>query len=157
MSTTTMVGQRGYTYPVQTKLCVYECPVQGCGIVYGIPKEFRDSLYKNGGSYYCPNGHILSWHETDADRERKQRQAAEQRAKQAEAAAARQRRRADAERRSAIALRGHLTRMRNRIANGVCPVPGCHRSGFVQVMRHLSSKHSDWLAEHVHDFEGVKV
>lgn len=150
---TNIVGERGYEYPVQTKLVVAECPSQGCGIVYAIPKEFRDSLYAKGGGYYCPNGHFLSWNETDVDRERKKREAAERRAENYEAQADYERHRAESERRTAIALRGHLTRIRNRIAAGVCPVPGCRRSGFAQVMRHLASKHPDWLAEHVHDLE----
>jgi hypothetical protein len=153
-TTGSIVGQRGYTYPIKTTLVVWECPTQGCGIVYGIPEEFADSLRANGGSYYCPNGHQLSWNETDADRERKKREAAERRAANYEQQADFERERAARARRSNIALRGHLTRIRNRIAAGVCPVPGCRRSGFAQVMRHLASKHPDWLAEHVHDLDG---
>ena len=52
--------------------------------------------------------------------------------------------------RSARAYRGHLTRMRNRIAAGVCPVPGCRRTGLTQTLRHIASQHPEWLAEHEH-------
>lgn len=55
------------------------------------------------------------------------------------------------ERRSAAALRGHITRLKNRIVAGVCPVPGCKRSGFSNVMRHVASKHPEWHADHAHD------
>lgn len=149
--TGTIVGERGYTYPVKVNLAVFECPSPNCGVVYGIPVEFRDSLYANGGSYYCPNGHKLSWSEDEAQRQRKRAERAERAAKNAEEAARYQRQRAEREERSARAYRGHLTRMRNRVAAGVCPVPGCKRTGLVQTMKHLASKHPDWLADHVHD------
>lgn len=144
----TIVGQRGYTYAVSTTLIVWECPSEGCGIVYGIPKEFADSLHANGGSYYCPNGHRLSWRETDADRLRKKLNAAERRAESSEQAARYQREQRLRIERSNIALRGHLTRMRRRIAAGVCPVPGCKRTGFTQTVRHIRAKHPEWCAEH---------
>jgi hypothetical protein len=150
---TTIAAIRGTTYGVVTDLIVWECPALGCGIVYGIPKHFADALRRKGGHYWCPNGHQLSWDETDLDREKKRREAAERRAKNYEQQADWERDRAERERRTAIALRGHLTRIRNRIAAGVCPVPGCRRSGFTQIMRHLASKHPDWLAEHVHDLD----
>lgn len=41
--------------------------------------------------------------------------------------------------------------IKNRIAKGVCPVPGCRRSGFTKVMAHIASKHPDWAAEHAHE------
>lgn len=144
---------REYTYPITVKLVVWECP--SCGIVYGIPRHFVDELRSNGGHYYCPNGHHLSWDETDADRERKKREAAERRAEQAEQAARYQRERAEREERSARAFKGHLTRIRKRISEGVCPVPGCRRSGFVKVRAHIASKHPGWLAEHVHEIDSA--
>lgn len=146
---TTINAIRREVYGVVVELIVWECPVQGCGIVYGVPKHYADALRTAGGNYWCPNGHALSWHETDADRERTKRKAAERRADNYERQADYERERAERERRTAIALRGHLTRIRKRIIAGICPVPGCRRSGFAQVMRHLSAKHPDWLAEHV--------
>jgi uncharacterized Zn finger protein (UPF0148 family) len=146
---TVLETQRRYDYPVTIDLRVWECPA--CGIVYGIPVDFADSLRKKGGSYYCPNGHGLSWHETEEDRQRKRATAAERRATQAEDTARAQRHRAETAERSAIAYRGHLTRIKNRIVAGVCPVPGCKRTGLVQTMRHISAKHPAWHAEHAHE------
>lgn len=69
-------------------------------------------------------------------------------------AAERERQRAAAEHRSNAALRGHLTRWRKRVANGVCPVAGCHRH-FPNVQAHVATQHVDWLAEHPEVFEAT--
>ena len=52
----------------------------------------------------------------------------------------------DAERRSAAAYRGHLTRMRNRVARGVCPVAGCKRS-FPELHAHVVTCHPELLGD----------
>lgn len=59
-----------------------------CGIIFQVPTGWRDSRYQNGQQFWCPNGHVLIWHETDADRARK---AAEARAEKAEAWVSRER------------------------------------------------------------------
>ena len=137
---------RNVTYDVVTSLVVWECP--SCGIVYGIPRQFADQIKAQGSHYYCPNGHRLSWRQSDADRERKRAERAEREASAARDTARRWRDNADRERRSAIAYKGHLTRIRNRIASGVCPVPGCKRSGFTQILRHITTQHPEWLHDH---------
>ena len=63
-----IIVERNHTYALEVSLTVHECPA--CGIVYGIPNDFRDACRRNGTRYYCPNGHSLGWQETDADRER---------------------------------------------------------------------------------------
>lgn len=137
-----------YTYGQTVDLVVVSCPV--CGIVHAIPEDFRDAIRKKGrpAHYYCPNGHDLGWSESDADRQRKRAEQLERRLRSTQDTADRWQRNAEAERRSAIAYKGHLTRVRKRIANGVCPVPGCKRSGFDRVMAHIASQHPDWLHQH---------
>ncbi len=143
---TVIVTNQRHTYGVNVTLIVWECP--SCGIVYGIPEDFANACRESGRRYCCPNGHHLGWNETETDRQRKRAEAAERRAAAASDTADRWRTNAETQRRTAVALKGHLTRMRKRIANGVCPVPGCKRSGFEKVMSHIASQHKDWLAEH---------
>lgn len=156
---TVRAAQRNHSYGITVELKVRECPT--CGIVYGVPADFYDACYRKGERFFCPNGHSLGWNETEADRERKRRQQAERDAEalkrdrdwyREQRDAARQL--AEHERRSAIAYKGHLTRIRRRIANGVCPVPGCKRSGFQRVMAHIASQHPDWLHDHAHELDG---
>lgn len=144
MGTVIAASQRRHVYDIKVRLVVWECP--SCGIVYGIPDEFADDLRRTGGGYYCPNGHFLSWHESEADRERKKREAAEQRAASAEATARRQRERAEQAERSQRALRGVVTRTKNRTSKGVCPVDGCGRH-FANLQRHMHTQHPDYVHE----------
>ncbi len=131
--------QRQHTYRVEVEMIVWECP--NCGIVHGIPRSFADECRKDGTRYYCPNGHSLGWHDTDLDRERKRGDRMQSRAVAAERSSERNRQLAEFERRSAAAHKGHMTRLRNRIANGVCPC--CSRS-FTNVARHIASQHPDY-------------
>lgn len=143
-----------WTYGPSVDLVVVSCPE--CGIVHAIPKDFRDAIAAAGrpSHYYCPNGHDLGWSESEADRQRKRAEQLQRRLSSQEDTARRWQANAEAERRSAIAYKGHLTRMRRRISNGVCPVPGCKRSGFERVMAHIASQHPDWLHEHQDDLDG---
>lgn len=138
--------QRRHTYGLTVRLEVHECPT--CGIVWGAPEDYYQQRRKDGQSFYCPNGHTLSYKETEADRQRKRAEQLERRLRGETDRADRWRDNAERERRSAIAYKGHLTRIRKRIVNGVCPVPGCKRSGFTKVMAHIASQHPDWLHDH---------
>lgn len=119
-----------------------------CGIAFAVPDDLLDNAHNHRQAIFCPQGHRCVWKETEADRQRKRAEQLERRLRSTEDTAQRWRANAEQERRSAAAYKGHLTRMRNRIVNGVCPVPGCKRSGFKQVMAHIASQHPDWLHEH---------
>lgn len=119
-----------------------------CGIHFAIPSDLHRRA-KNSSSvkFYCPMGHVCVYRDDENTRLKAQLD-------QAQADAQWQQRRGDrllndleATRRSAAAVKGHLTRMRKRVANGVCPVPDCKRS-FKQVERHIRSQHAGWLEEH---------
>lgn len=124
------------TYQRELVLVVVDCP--SCGVEYGIPDCLNRQLRAQAlsGSTFCPNGH--NWHYTGLSHEQQLK------AERARVLAA-QDQAAAAERRAAAA-RGQLTKLRNRIANGVCPC--CHRT-FANVTRHMASKHPDYREEPV--------
>lgn len=142
-------ARSGDQYTISATLDVKNCPV--CGVLYAVDATLMEHHDRDGTSWYCPNGHSLHFTKPKAQRESERADAAERRAKSAENAARFQRQQREAALRSLAATKGHLTRMKNRIANGVCPVPGCKRSGFSNVMRHVASKHPDWHTEHAHE------
>lgn len=96
-----------------------------------------DSRRKSGGSFYCPNGHSLSFTETEVDRLRKQLAGKD-------AALVHVRDQRDAAERALKSQKGANTRLRKRIAHGVCPC--CHRT-FKQVSAHMDRMHPDYVAE----------
>ena len=146
MSTTLRAAERGWTYATTNDITVLACPT--CGLNYGIPESYRLRRFNDGLTWYCPNGHSIVYRETEEDRQRKRAEQAERRARAARESEDFYRERAAAERRRSAAIKGHLTRARNRIAQGVCPVPGCKRSGFDRVAAHIRSQHPDWAHEH---------
>lgn len=112
-----------------------------CSIPHAIPVEmYRDRL-DNGGDWWCPNGHKLHFlttekHRLEAElaREKKLRGWSESRETSL-------RDQLGATERS---LRGHKaakTRIKNRIAAGVCP---CCKRSFQNVARHMAGQHPNF-------------
>jgi hypothetical protein len=119
-----------------------------CGIVMAIPSDlYRYASNNKGFSVYCPLGHQWVFTETEAERQRKRADDAERQLRYARARATSERDQRLASERSNRAYRGWITRLRNRVANGVCPVNDCHRH-FENVERHIATVHPDWAATH---------
>jgi len=104
-----------------------------CGVHFGMDAGQLSKRREDGHSFYCPNGHKLSFHVTEADRLRKRLELAERREANLDESLR-------SERASHAATKGHLTRVRKRADKGVCQ--HCHRS-FANVARHVASKHPD--------------
>lgn len=126
-----------------------------CKVDFGMDQPTYDTLQKSGARFNCPFGHPQHFTAgpTEADQLRAKLQAQEQATLKAQEQALRERRWREeaseatrhAERRLA-AQRGVTTRMKNRVANGVCPC--CNRS-FSDLRRHMASKHAGFVAEEV--------
>lgn len=111
-----------------------------CGVEIVLPKGFYETALKKKDlmNFYCCNGHSQHFTgETEADKLR--RQLAQ---KDAELAAkANQLKLAD---RQVAAARGAVTKIKNRVGNGVCPC--CNRT-FQNLMRHMKTKHPGYKDE----------
>jgi hypothetical protein len=113
-----------------------------CGMRHAVPAELRNyqqRQYDNGNSdpigIYCPLGHThIPAGESKIARIQRQRQWARDEAARERAA----REQAEA---SAAAYKGVATKAKKRAAAAVCPC--CNRS-FVQLRRHLETKHPDY-------------
>jgi hypothetical protein len=129
-------------------LYVQECIE--CGVAFGMPRSWDEQFRATGQTFYCPAGHSQCYRETNESRLRAQVARLEGQVTAARADRDRARARAAHEERSKAAVRGHLTRIRKRLAAGVCPVPGCTRSGFEhdRLLLHLHDKHPGWCADH---------
>jgi len=112
-----------------------------CGIALAIPENLYRNAHERGTHVYCPIGHEFWWFETEADRQCRRAEEAEGAARRAhERAQAEADLRADTERRLS-AQKGATTKARKRAAAALCPC--CNRS-FVQLRRHLATKHPDY-------------
>lgn len=133
---------RGERFAGYTDLTTMICP--DCGVLYAIPERMRSYAEERGGfreMWFCPNGHELGYGDDKLDRER-------QRAERAERAAARERALRDQAEQEARVQKGRATRFKNdrdrikqRIAEGVCPC--CNRT-FKNVQRHMRTQHPEF-------------
>lgn len=56
----------------EERLYVQNCP--SCGVLFGIPKEMEPIWRESHHSFFCPNGHSLSWSgESPKDKEHRLR------------------------------------------------------------------------------------
>lgn len=111
-----------------------------CHMSFAVPADFQRRCREAGPdmTFHCPAGHSQYYATSEAQRLRDQLASANRRLGYAETAYRFARDQADAAERTARAYKGHLTRARKRIGNGVCP---CCNRHFANVERHMSSRH----------------
>ena len=109
-----------------------------CSVPHAIPVELYNDRLANGGNWWCPNGHKLHFVTTKNQKLEDELRWARKSRDWAEAREKSTRDQLHATERS---LRGHKaakTRIKNRIAAGVCPC--CNRS-FQNLHRHMAGQH----------------
>ena len=115
-------------------ITLVEMDCYSCGITFAVPETWNNKRLEDGKSFWCPNGHQQHYTKTEVQilRER-----LEMERKNAEF----WRQQKAAIERSASALRGQATKLRKRLANGVCP---CCKRSFPDLHRHMTTKHPEY-------------
>jgi len=131
---------RNDTYSGHTTLEVEVCGE--CGVLFAAPQALLKWARDDGDNFFCPNGHSLTYTETEADRLKNQLRQTKDRLAIVQA-------RSDQTEASLRATRGVVTRQRRKLEKvvaGVCPVDGCKRH-FKDLRRHIESKHPNFKGE----------
>jgi hypothetical protein len=115
-----------------------------CGVIFFVPADMQQRAKRDGRPFYCPNGHGQSYSQTEVVRLRKELEAEQRRKTEALTRANEERQRREETERRLSAQFGENTKLRKRIANGVCPC--CHRT-VSQLARHMKTKHPKYVAE----------
>lgn len=115
-----------------------------CGVVFAVPNELYDRRREDGDGFYCPFGHRNVFRETEVIKLRRQLQATENQVKAKTELLESARASRDRAQRSASAYQGQVTKIKNRVKNGVCPC--CNRS-FQNLREHMRKQHPDWAPE----------
>lgn len=126
-----------------------------CGTPFAMEKHLNNQVRKNGNTFYCPNGHQNWYGESEADKLRKQLAQEAKKRERLETEAKRYERwyreeqaiKEKAQKRLA-ATQGVVTRMKNRLANGVCP---CCNRHFTNLERHMKSQHPEFADTAAHE------
>ena len=131
------------TITLETTLELITCV--RCGVAFAVPADMLDRRRHDHDTFYCPNGHNLSFpQQSDAEKAQAEAEKYKRLWKQEQAYASDVLSERNAAQRSLKAMKAAHTRTKNRIANGVCPE--CHRS-FVQLQRHMQTKHPEYTKE----------
>lgn len=113
-----------------------------CHVVFAIDSGWNDDLQRTGNLFYCPNGHHIGYGKTENQRLKRELEQKEQALARANARATAAYDQAQAAHRSARAYRGQVTKLKKRVANGVCP---CCNRHFADLHRHMSNRHPDFV------------
>jgi hypothetical protein len=105
----------------------------GCAIVFAMPDELRARLKRDGGTFYCPNGHAQHFTQTETDRLRGLLEEANRSKTQLAASYASLQSDYDT-------LQRAKKRIEKRIHAGTCPC--CNRT-FQNLARHMATKHKE--------------
>jgi hypothetical protein len=115
-----------------------------CHCAFGITQDHYERARRSSSvDFYCPNGHGQVFTKTREQELEEKLRMQRNRAERAETSRQMWRDQAEAAERSKRALKGHLTRARNKIAAGDCPVPDCGLH-FANVREHMKHKHPGW-------------
>jgi hypothetical protein len=115
-----------------------------CGVAFGLEASHMRRLRDGGGWFYCPNGHSQHYTRTTVQRLAQELAAEKARAERAIVRADTWKATGEHKQRTIVALRGHQTRLKKRIAAGKCPC--CHEE-FSNVAKHIAAKHPGYGSE----------
>lgn len=125
---------RGIRVPVSIDLVTEDCC--NCHVLFAFPEDLKRKRLEDGSTFYCPNGHAQHYTGETMEQMRKR---LEREAANAKADRDWYEEQLRGTERSRNALRGVVTRQRNRAIAGSCPF-GCRRH-FTNLQRHVASKH----------------
>jgi hypothetical protein len=115
-----------------------------CGCPFGMPVGYLNNRRGDKKTFYCPNGHPMSYSESEADRLRRERDRLkqdqarlEEESKQAWATATALRERADK-------AEAATKRLKKRTSAGTCPC--CSRT-FSNMAEHMKHQHPSFVAD----------
>ena len=128
------------TITLKTTLEVLTCCK--CGIAFGMPGHFTNKRREDHESFYCPNGHSQYFpHKSEAEKAQAEAEKYKKLWRQEQDYAASVLTERNAAQKQLSAAKGQMTRLKKRVANGVCPC--CNRT-FTSLARHMAMKHPEY-------------
>lgn len=120
------------SYNFTLQMTTITCCRKGCGLTFAVSGTWVERRQEDHSFWYCPNGHNQHFPgESDKERYKRLYEREQERARIERVEALHQKR-------CAVSARGQVTRVKNRIKNGVCPF--CRRT-FQNVKRHIQGQH----------------
>lgn len=109
-----------------------------CGILFAVPTDWIDARRADKASFYCPNGHSLSYQVSTLEKVKQEKERVERemqsKLNEANHALLVVQKECESERRK-------RRKIEARISKGVCPC--CNRT-FSNIQQHMSTKHKEY-------------
>lgn len=105
-----------------------------CGTHFAMTQTMYKKRQEDGKGFYCPLGHERVFRDTEVMQLKRKLEAKERDLEWVRA----QRDRSD---KQVVAMKGQVTKIKNRVGNGVCPC--CNRT-FQNVHRHMKTQHPEF-------------
>lgn len=127
---------------LSTEYVTITCCHKSCHCNFAMTKMMNDEFRKSHERFYCPHGHGQSYNGESAE-EKLQRELnrAKQNAAYLESRISDEQAEKERLRHSANAFKGHVTRIKKRVGQGVCPC--CNRT-FKHLAKHMAGKHPEY-------------
>lgn len=113
-------------------------PCCSCGVTIVLPQHFANKRRESHKDFYCPNGHAQ--HFPAKSELEKARELLETERRWREQERGRHQREEARLKSAATAAKGQLTKLKNRVTNGVCPC--CNRT-FRNLQKHMATVHPE--------------
>ena len=113
-----------------------------CGILFAVTEEYNKRRRADHKSFKCPSGHSQYYpQKSDKEKLREQLTRTKNELDYAETRIKQEKERNEHLKKSRAAVKGQLTKTKNRISKGVCPC--CNRT-FQNLMGHMKTQHPDY-------------
>ena len=129
------------TKTIETEITFVAVTCGECGCTFGLLEHHYKELADSNGSFCCPNGHGRRFTGETAAQKAARLEKALQFAQEDKIF---WRDEAEARAKELQYKKASLTKLKNRVAKGICP---CCNRGFTNLQRHMETQHPDYLAE----------
>jgi chromosome segregation ATPase len=126
-----------------------ELSCTSCGCLFGMPQGYLNNRRGDKAAFYCPNGHSMSYRESEADKLRRERDRLKQEAARLEEENAAAQLALDVARDRMQKAEKANKRLKKRTSAGTCPC--CNRT-FGNMAEHMKHQHPEFVSD-----SGAKV
>lgn len=130
------MGESVFKLNIDYEFSSVEC--YKCSALFAVSRDLHQNWRNHGNTFYCPVcGSPQAYTKTRIQRMQEQLEQKERQLHQ-------ERERVEFLNRQISAQKGQNTKLKNRIAKGVCP---CCKRSFKNLERHMKSKHPDYASD----------
>lgn len=135
----TVFNKESVQYGIMVSLEVIHC--YKCAIPFAVPVDYKQRLRDTGEEFFCPNGHGQVYTKTTVMKLQEQIEREQEKIKHLNNSLDFVKTQRDSAERRIVGQKIQVSKLKNRIKNGVCPC--CNRT-FQNLHNHMKTQHPDY-------------